>query len=275
MKRRKFFRQYALPLYFFLAFFISWATIVLITGLRRFEGDLLPLTQQLMMMPAMLLGPLLAGVLMTSLADGPRGRAALMARLKHWRVGRWYGVLLFIPLLALGVLLAFSLLVSRRYLPAFAPLGLFYGLLAGFMEEIGWTGFATPKLLQKQPPLATALILGGLHGLWFLLAGFSTSQPGQQGLWVTDVLIFWVGGITAFRVIMTWVYVNTRSLLLGQLLRLVFTASLAAFIPSLPYPMHIPVYLVITMGLWAAAGVIIARYGKALTQEAVQTQQTA
>jgi membrane protease YdiL (CAAX protease family) len=254
-----FLKRHPLPIYFLLAYGISWTSILTVTGTGRFHGEAVPVEKTMLMLAAMLLGPCLSGLLMTALTGGRSGLGELLRRLLRWRVGAaWYGALLLNPLLTLAVLGGFAAAVSPDYLPTFRLLGVLYGLLAGIFEEIGWTGFATPRLLEKYTPLKAGLILGLLHGGWHTLAGLVGTAPGNEGLWAIDTLVFWVGGLTAYRVLMTWVYARTRSLLLGQLMHLVMTGCYAATIPALAYGRVIPVYAAITVGLWVMVGLVIA-----------------
>jgi membrane protease YdiL (CAAX protease family) len=96
--------------------------------------------------------------------------SSLPSRMTRWRVDtRWYAVALAtMPLLLLAILSALALLIS----PAFALSGL-AALAAGFFEEIGWTGFAVPRLLSRWRPLAVGLGVGALWGLWHGLADYS------------------------------------------------------------------------------------------------------
>lgn len=267
---KPFIKRHALLTYFLLAYVISWGCVLAVTGTGRFSGQETPAGRLMVMLVAMLLGPFVGGLLMTAITGGRSGLCDLASRQLHWRVGAWNAALLLNPLLTMAVLAGFAAIVSPVYLPVFSPLGLLFGLLTGFFEETGWTGFATPRLLKRYSPVKTALVLGLLHGGWHVLAGFLGSTPGQERLWAVDMLVFWVGGITAYRVLMTWVYVNTHSLLLGQLMHMVFTGAFATFIPALAYPQVVPVYIAITVGLWGMAGLVIARYGKSLAGRRVE-----
>ena len=108
---------------------------------------------------AMLAGPSVAGILLTGLVSGKAGLRELLSRLLKWRVGaRWYAVaLLTAPLLVTAVLLALSL-ISPVFLPAIVTTddkaalllsGIAAGLAGGFFEELGWTGFAIPRLRRR------------------------------------------------------------------------------------------------------------------------------
>jgi hypothetical protein len=68
---------------------------------------------------AMLIGPPVAGIVLTAVVAGRRGLREFRGRLFKWRVaGRWYAIaLLTAPLLLLGTLVML-LPVSREFLPA-------------------------------------------------------------------------------------------------------------------------------------------------------------
>jgi membrane protease YdiL (CAAX protease family) len=74
--------------------------------------------------------------------------------------------LLVPPVLVLGVLFCLKPFVSPVYAPNRFWIGVTFGLLAGFLEEIGWTGFAYPKLRQRFAVLPAVAILGLFWGLW-------------------------------------------------------------------------------------------------------------
>jgi membrane protease YdiL (CAAX protease family) len=191
--------------------------------------------------PAMILGPGVAGILMTGLLYGRAGLREFRSRLLNWRVGaRWYAVaLLTAPLSIMAVLLALSLL-SPEYLPRIFTasdrttlllMGIAVGLTAGIFEELGWTGFAVPTLLRlRYGVLGTGLIVGVLWGAWHLPINFWASgvTAGELSLavfapvWLLGIL---VGSLTAFRVLMVWVYERTNGSLLVAILMHVSLAS--------------------------------------------------
>ena len=138
--------------------------------------------------------------------------------------------LLPVPALLLVVLLPLSVWVSPDYAPTFLAFGIAAGLLAGFLEEIGWTGFATPRLLERYSPLQAGLILGLLWALWHGLADFAGSIAMMSlADWVIRMVVFWVVPLTAYRVLMTWAYAHHRSLALGMLMHAGYTGWLVSF----------------------------------------------
>jgi membrane protease YdiL (CAAX protease family) len=155
--------------YFVLTFAISGAGFFLVGGRGFFAGTSWqddPLF--VFAVTALLVGPPVAGVVLTGLVKGRTGFRELAARLLKWRVGiRWYATaLLTAPLAMTVVLLALSLL-TPEFLPApvttgeFAPLllGTGWGLAGGLLEELGWTGFAIPSLRSRHGVLATGSLL--------------------------------------------------------------------------------------------------------------------
>jgi membrane protease YdiL (CAAX protease family) len=123
---KAFIKRHPLLSYFALAFAISWGGILIAVGLG--PGGFSATPQQLQMavpyaVPAMILGPSVAGILLTGLLYGRAGLREFRSRLLRWRVGaRWYAVaLLTAPLSMMAVLLALSL-VSPSSSPAYSPL---------------------------------------------------------------------------------------------------------------------------------------------------------
>ena len=55
----------------------------------------------------------------------------------------------------------------------------YYGLMAGFFEELGWIGFAIPKMRARYSILITGISVGVLWGLWHLPL-FMTADPAGK-----------------------------------------------------------------------------------------------
>ena len=114
-----FIRRHPLLTYFALTFAISWGGVLVVAGPggisvnREPPEALLPFVYL-----AMLVGPSVAGILLTSLIHGRPGLRELLSRLLTWRMApRWYGVaLLTAPLVIAAILLTLSLR-SAEFLP--------------------------------------------------------------------------------------------------------------------------------------------------------------
>ena len=272
--------------YYALVFAISWGGIILVAGLG--PGGM-PATkgQVETLMPFALLalfaGPSVAGILMTGLVYGREGFRNLLTRMTRWRVGaRWYAVaILTAPLLVTATLLAFSL-SSPEFLPRLLTsdekaslllFGIAAGLIGGgLLEELGWTGFAVPTLLRlRHGVLATGLIVGLLWGVWHFLIAFWASGTSSGALSLTNYLpavLFYVGSLPAYRVLMVWVYERTaESMLVAMLMHASFSASMLilqplglALVPGLTWA------LVLAASLWIVVGVIALAQGGHLSR---------
>ncbi|HKE25755.1 MAG TPA: CPBP family glutamic-type intramembrane protease, partial [Bryobacteraceae bacterium] len=80
----------------------------------------------------------------------------------------WYLALAIPPILIWSVLSVLSRLVSPQFTPGLFWQGVFFGLPAGLIEEIGWSGFALPHMIQGHKFLPQSALLGLLWGLWHM-----------------------------------------------------------------------------------------------------------
>jgi uncharacterized protein len=190
-------------------------------------------------------GFVFASVLMTGLVLGPECVGTLLKRYLIWRVGWiWYAALLIIPAVDLaGIYLHAALthtppdFTSARLVQLFGAspnLGLF--AIATFVmnaiangEEIGWRGYALPRLQSRSHALYSALVVGLIWSLWHI--------PLWIHSWNPTAYAWYSVGVLAKSVFITWIYNNTGGSLLlatlchamwntmGSLLPLTATAS--------------------------------------------------
>jgi membrane protease YdiL (CAAX protease family) len=274
LKIRSLIQRYPVASYFVLAYLISWGGSFTIGGPKFLRGDPLGLEDILLMGPLVLAGPFLAGIAMTYLVDGRTGFRDLFSRLLLWRVGmRWYAAaLLIFPILILGVLWTLSVLVSTDFTPGFIAFGILAGLLAGFIEEIGWMGFAFPRMERKFGTWRATIYLALLHGLWHAMAGY-LGEAGAFGVyWLPRFVAMWFVAMTAMRILLVWIYSNTGSLLLAQLTHASSSGFLVIFGPETTTPaqgtLWFAVYAVV---LWIPAAIVIARFGRDLGRQPRRT----
>ena len=245
---KAFVTRHPVSVYFAMTFAISWgAALAAIGGSGGMRGTTPGSDPRFVYaLIAMLAGPSVSGILLTAFLEGGTGLREFRSRLLKWRVGaQWYAVaLLTAPVVMTAVLLALSC-----FSPAFLPgvfisdrktsillVGLAVGLSAGVFEELGWTGFAIPTLGRRRRLLATGLIVGMSWSAWHLLPNVWSSRAAAGELamsvfFTSTALGVFVGYLTAFRILMVWVYEHTESLWVAMLMHVSLTASLLILNP--------------------------------------------
>jgi len=254
-------KGYPVATYFVLAFTISWLGAFAVAAPYVTRGTVIPDTAGLLMFPLMLLGPSLASVILTALLTGRSGLRDLFARMTHWNVApRWYATAVLIPpALILFVLLTLSALVSSVYIPNRFIIGIGFGLFAGYLEEIGWTGFALPRLLSKCNLLAASFILGLIWGLWHApVVDFLGAAYPHGSDWPVYFLAF-VAVVAAMRVLIGWVYSHTHSILLAQIMHASSTGFLVVLSPTRVSPGQEAFwYAIYSVALWVVVALVLS-----------------
>jgi uncharacterized protein len=255
--------------YFALTFAVSWMGALAVAALHLKQGEPLPKMTGILMFPAMLLGPSLVGIALTERLDGRRGLRALLARMLLGRLpARWYAALLIAPVLILIVLFCLKAFVSPAYAPNRFLVGVLFGVPAGFLEEIGWTGYAFRKMRSQYDALPASILLGLLWSMWHLpvIDYLGTATP-HAGYWFSFFLAF-TAAMTAMRVLISWIYTNTNSVLLAQLMHVSSTASLVIFSPPrVTAAQEAMWYALYGTSLWLTVAVIAKTYGICLTRQ--------
>ncbi len=269
MKIKTFVQRHPVASYFVLAYAIAWGGSLAAVGPKFLRGEAMQLTDALFIFLPMLAGPSIAGITMTVIVDGRSGLQDLLARMGKWRVGlRWYTAAILIPpVLIATVLLTLTSLVSPVFAPNFFAAGLVLGLLAGFFEEIGWMGYAYPKMALKHSALTTGIYLGLLWTVWHVVADYLGASGALGAYWLPHFLVWMVATFTAMRVLIVWVYKNTRSLLLAQVMHASSSGFAALLSPSLSPTNNMLFYGVYAAVLWLAVVLIAVVEGKHLVRQ--------
>jgi membrane protease YdiL (CAAX protease family) len=245
--------------YFVLTFGISWGGILIVLTTTGFDLSPAQPTELGILFALMLLGPSVSGLILTALLGGRAGLHELWTRLTRWKVGpRWYAIaLLTAPLLLLAILLPLSAFVSPAFAPRFQWVLFAAGLTAGAFEEIGWSGFATPRLLARCRVWMAGLSLGLVWALWHLLVDLRYNFSTMGGAWVLEFAIVYLATLTPYRILMTWVYANTSSLFVAVLMHASYTGALMAFFPATSFAQGLVWQGAFAAALWCAAALVL------------------
>ncbi|MFA6902907.1 MAG: CPBP family intramembrane glutamic endopeptidase [Gallionellaceae bacterium] len=260
--------------YFVLTFLISWGLILVLIALNGMPVTVPEAQEQLpLTIMVFLSGPLCAGLLMIGLADGREGFRNLLSRILKWRVGWvWYAVALLTAPLVFAVVHYLLASVSPVYVPGFmGPNGttlvlmsVLSGIMVGICEEIGWFGFAIPRLRLRYNILTTGLLVGVIWGAWHIMANdiwaIRTYSGGLDPV-VYAVLAgisFLIGQLPPYRVLMVWVYEKTGSLLVMMVMHFSLTACSIACSPAAMSGWQVFIYsLSVAAAMWLIAGAVV------------------
>jgi membrane protease YdiL (CAAX protease family) len=201
---KAFFKQNQTPIFFVLVIVLSWFP---------WYAGIAPETVTFI--------PSLLGLAMAFTAGGKPGGLNLLRSAGRWRVQpRYWLIAWFGPLVIFVMGLGFYLVMGGQA-PSFTvfrqefhlvPLWLLVVFLpfnGPVGEELGWRGYALPRLQQRSGPLLASLVIGTIWGLWHLPSFFNpTSVQASLGL---VFLIPYVVGTISNSVIMTWLYNRTNA----------------------------------------------------------------
>jgi membrane protease YdiL (CAAX protease family) len=242
--------------YFLLTFLIAWAAWFAAaalaapgnTGFFGIRG------------PVFLLGvfaPAFVSLALTARAEGPAGVRRLLTRIGHWRVGaRWYAF-------AVGYFAAIKLAaalvhrVATNEWPRFGdtPLAL---ILVGIMvstwvqagEELGWRGYALPRLAAHLGLGGASVLLGGMWAVWHLPL-FFLPDSGSTGQSFPAYLL----QVTALSVALAWLYWKTEGSLLLVMLMHASVNNTTSIVPAAVDGAIAPIAFGGSLVAWATVGV--------------------
>ncbi|WP_255193199.1 CPBP family intramembrane glutamic endopeptidase [Natronobeatus ordinarius] len=203
-------RAHELGAFLLLTFAISWS----LNGLVILLEMEMSWTRWLLSGFLSTTGPAIAAVVVVSVSDR---RLREWARgIVRWRVHpTWYAAAVGIPaVIALGSAGVASLVGAPIDFGAFSPelLVLVFGIVLGTFvgggqEEIGWRGFAQPELQQHYSPVVAALVVGVIWGAWHL--PLFVDPLALHSTWPLASQVAYFVGITAFSILLAWVYNGT------------------------------------------------------------------
>jgi hypothetical protein len=176
--------------------------------------------------PLLMLGvfaPSLVALALTAWAEGRAGAVALLARLFRWKTGlRWYiFATTYIAAIKLTVAVLHRLLTGAW--PRFGDESIVLMIAATIFstvtlgqagEEIGWRGFALPRMAERLGMGGASVLLGVIWACWHLPIFFMAGADKQGQSFPLYLL-----EVTAMSVALAWLYERTGgSLLLTMLM---------------------------------------------------------
>ena len=217
---------------------------------------------------ALLIGsniPSAVAIVLTLVGFGWGATRKLLGRLLIWRISwRWYLVLLAPTALVIGTITLVA--VTRGGTTAALAVPLVSAIIAvAFMifpgsalgEEIGWRGFALPRVQSRRTALTASLVIGSLHGLWHLplwLRGDVDHRLSVYPAFLIQAL--------ALAVIYTWLYNSSKgSLLLVVLFHTATNAPLTLVLLPLGIENWVLPFWLMAGFTVVAALVVIAVFG--------------
>ena len=195
--------RHPLASFFVLAYVWIWAWMPLVS-----VDPLLPV----LVAPV---GPALAAVAVSAASEGRTGVRALLMRLARWRVNpMWYVAAIGLPILIslLTVVLASALGVrtALQFGSVSAFSCMYYVFAMG--EELGWRGFALPRLLERFSAIPASLVLGSAWMAWHLPLFLPRMMFAGEPL-TAHLIVF-----CSSAVLYTWLFLHSRGSVLHAVL---------------------------------------------------------
>ena len=260
-------RRHPLISFFVLSYAVSWLLWTPLVILR----DTIPGPLGFVLILLGSLVPSTLGLLIVGLLRGKLGVRNVLRRLGHGRIGlRWYLAVLALTMLA-PLAIGVSILMGGatpvvdttvfRVLVLFA-FSIFPGSALG--EELGWRGFALPRMQARHSALTASLVIGILWGSWHLPL-WLTGNPSYP----ISLFVPFVAAVIASSVICTWLYNNTGgSLLIIVLYHAAINLPITVLIRPLGSQGTQPFLIYVALNVVAAAAVAITTGAEHLSRTA-------
>ncbi|HKW88858.1 MAG TPA: type II CAAX endopeptidase family protein [Candidatus Acidoferrales bacterium] len=260
--------------FFTLTFALTWACFIAVIAIMRQTAPAgLPLSvlRELLLYLG-IFAPALVALGVTAQERGAADVRALLRRAIQWEAGaRWYVfAVAYMAAVKLSVAILHRLLAGSwppfgHELPGVIIVAIAISTPVQAGEEIGWRGFALPRMASRMGFAGASVVLGLLWAAWHLPIFF---MPGADKYGQSFPV--WALGVTALSVAIAWLYVHTNgSLLLTMLMhsainQTVGIVSDAAPQPGNPFSFHAPLQFWLTIALlWLPAVWFLLRMPKA------------
>ncbi|MGW6150196.1 CPBP family intramembrane glutamic endopeptidase [Bacillus mycoides] len=214
---RRYLKSYPLNSFFVMAYVFSW---VVLTPFILSQWGIFPKTKvfDLFFYANAFVGPMLAAYIMFHTLEGKESWKKVRKSILSIKVGlKWY----LFTLIVIPAVMYLGMVIVNRGIPTFHSLNteffvtylisfvVIFFLGGPFPEEIGWRGFALPRLQTKFGPLKATLLLSVLWAFWHLPHFLTAAQRGGPS---SDLSILYVHlpifilMCLPISIILTWVY---------------------------------------------------------------------
>jgi len=144
-------------------------------------------------------GPAIAAIVVSAAEAGLSGVRALLSQVLRWQAGLgWYAIALLLPTALTLVSTAIWVVATGARPVRWLPLPTAFQVLAlpllPWGEEIGWRGFAQPRLQAGLPWLPASSVVGVMWGVWHQ---WPLLTPATNGLDFAGLGIFFVYIVSA------------------------------------------------------------------------------
>lgn len=248
----------SLLVFFAVTYAVAWTGFIAAAALLgSAPAGALTGIRQLLFLPGVF-APSLVAIALTARADGSEGVRALLRRLLEWRVGsRWFvfaaGYMAAVKLVAAlvhrvvsGVWPRFS--IEGWYLIPFAIL-VSTPFQAG--EEIGWRGYALPRLAERFGLRGASVLLGLIWACWHLPLFFIPGADTYRQSFPIYML-----QVTALSVAIAWLYSHTNGSLLLVMLMHAAVNNTKDIVPSAAQGATSPLGLSASLVSWLTVAVL-------------------
>lgn len=209
-----------LPTFFALTYLLSWLWFAAAAYILRCAGSTPAGSGSLLFLPGVFM-PALVAIALTARSEGRTGVARLLGEILQWRVKIWHYVFAVGYMIAIKLASAVVYRLTLGAWPVFTALPWYFIAVAIFVstpvqagEEIGWRGYALPRLAERFGLPLASLILGLIWAAWHLPFFYipASDNAGQS-------FPIYCVAVTAISIAMAWLYWRTnQSLLLTMLM---------------------------------------------------------